>query len=92
MPKFIIEREMPGAGNLTEQEWQAAAKKSCDVLITMGPQIQWVHSYITGDKIYCIYNAPDEASIKQHAEMTGIPANLVSRISKVIDPITAEVS
>lgn len=92
MPKFIIEREIPGAGKLTGEELQAISQKSCDVLNRMGPQIQWVQSYITGDKVYCIYNAPSEEMIRQHAEMGGFPANQISRISKVIDPTTAEVS
>lgn len=92
MPKFIIEREIPGAGKLTGEELQAISQKSCDVLNRMGPQIQWVQSYVTGDKLYCIYNAPNEEMIRQHAEMGGFPANQISRISKVIDPTTAEVS
>jgi hypothetical protein len=90
MPKFVIERELPGAGNLSPQELQAVSQTSCDVLRKMGPEIQWVQSYVTGDKIYCIYIAPNEEMIKQHAREGGFPANSVSEIKAVIDPTTAE--
>ena len=90
MPKFVIERELPRAGNLSAQELQAVSQKSCDVLRNMGPQIQWVESYVTGDKVYCIYIAPDEQMIQEHARQGGFPANRVSEIKSVIDPTTAE--
>ena len=91
MPKFVIEREMPGVGNLSQEQLHEAAQTSCGVLIDMGPQIQWVHSYVTDNKIYCIYNAPDEAAIKKHAAEAGFPANQISRVRSIIDPTTAEV-
>ena len=90
MPKFVIEREIPGAGQLSAADLQAISQKSCGVLNTMGPQIQWVHSYVTGDKIYCIYNAPNEEAIRRHAREGGFPANNIARVSAVIDPTTAE--
>jgi hypothetical protein len=90
MPKFVIEREMPGAGGLSRDELQGAAQTSCGVLLKLGPQIQWVESYVTGDKVYCIYNAPDEASIRQHAQQAGFPADRISEVKAVIDPTTAE--
>jgi len=90
MPKFLIEREIPGAGNLSGEELQAISQKSCGVLREMGPQIQWVESYVTGDKVYCVYIAPDEASVREHAERGGFPANRVSEIRRMIDPTTAE--
>lgn len=90
MPKFLIEREIPGAGDLSPQELQAISQKSCGVLRSMGPQIQWVESYVTGDKIYCVYIAPDEASVREHAAQGGFPANRVSEIKRMIDPTTAE--
>jgi hypothetical protein len=90
MPKFVIEREIVGAGKLPKQELQAISQKSCGVLQSMGPKIQWVQSYVTDDKIYCIYVAPDEATVKQHAQMGGFPANSVMRVRSVIDPTTAE--
>lgn len=90
MPKFVIEREMPGAGNLSPQELTGASQKSCDVLREMGPEIQWVQSYVTGDKIYCVYIAPDADAIRQHAQQAGFPANSVSQVQAVIDPTTAE--
>ncbi|OQP54635.1 hypothetical protein A4H97_21975 [Niastella yeongjuensis] len=90
MPKFVIEREMPGVGNLSPEQLRAASQTSCGVLLDMGPQIQWVHSYVTGDKIYCIYNAPDEAAIKKHAQLAGFPADRISRVMTIIDPTTAE--
>ena len=90
MPKFLIEREIPGAGDLSSQDLQAISQKSCGVLQKMGPQIQWVESYVTGDKIYCVYIAPDEASVREHAAQGGFPANRVSEIKRIIDPTTAE--
>ena len=90
MPKFIIEREIPGAGDLSGEELQAISQKSCGVLREMGPQIQWVESYVTGDKIYCVYIAPDEATVREHAAQGGFPANRVSEVRSVIDPTTAE--
>jgi hypothetical protein len=90
MPKFVIEREIPGAGDLSEQELQAISQKSCGVLQNMGPQIQWVQSYVTGDKVYCVYIAPNEEMVREHATQGGFPANRVSEIKSVIDPTTAE--
>jgi len=90
MPKFVIEREIPGAGNLTAEQLKGISQTSCGVLSKMGPQIQWVHSYVTGDKIYCIYNAPNEEMVREHAQQGGFPANSVSRVSTIIDPTTAE--
>ena len=91
MPKFVIERELPGAGSLNPQELNAISQKSCGVLSKMGPQIQWVHSYVTDDKIYCIYIAPDEKTVREHASQGGFQANRVSEIKTMIDPTTAEV-
>jgi hypothetical protein len=90
MPKFVIEREIPGVGKLTADQLQGVSQKSCGVLREMGPQIQWVHSYVTDDKIYCIYIAPDEAAVRKHAEMGGFPANRVSQVRTMIDPTTSE--
>lgn len=90
MPKFVIEREIPGAGQLSPETLQAISQKSCGVLHQMGPQIQWVHSYVTDNKVYCIYNAPDEAAVRQHAEMGGFPANSIARVHAIIDPTTSE--
>jgi Protein of unknown function (DUF4242) len=90
MPKFLIEREIPGAGDLSTQELQAISQKSCGVLRDMGPQIQWVESYVTDDKVYCVYIAPDEEMVREHARQGGFPANRVSEIKSVIDPTTAE--
>lgn len=90
MPKYIIEREIPGAGSLTPQALQAISQKSCQVLSHMGSSIQWLESYVTDDKVYCIYIAPDEATIRAHAEQGGFPAQRVSRIKSMIDPTTAE--
>ena len=90
MPKFVIEREIPGAGNLTPQELQGISQTSCGVLQKMGPQIQWVQSYVTGDKIYCVYIAPNEEMIREHASQGGFPANRISEIKSIIDPTTAE--
>ncbi len=90
MPKYVIEREIPGAGKLSAQELQAISQKSCGVLKQMGPQIQWVQSYVTDDKIYCVYIAPNEEMVREHARQGGFPANRVSVIRSVIDPTTAE--
>jgi hypothetical protein len=90
MPKFVIEREIPGAGNLTDAELKAIARKSMAVITGMGPEIQWLQSYVTGDKIYCVYMAPDEATLLEHAKRGGFPANRVSAVRRLIDPTTAE--
>jgi hypothetical protein len=90
MPKFVIEREIAGAGKLSQPDLQAISQKSCGVLNGMGPQIQWVQSFVTDDKIYCVYVAPDEESVKEHARKGGFPANTVARVRSVIDPTTAE--
>lgn len=90
MPKYVIEREIPGAGALSQDEIQGISQKSCGVLKDMGPQIQWVQSYVTDDKIYCIYIAPDEATVRRHAETGGFPANRISRVTGMIDPTSAE--
>ena len=90
MPKFVIEREIPGAGKLSKQDLQGIAQKSCDVLQEMGPLIQWVQSYVTGDKIYCIYIAENEEMVREHAQKGGFPANSVSEVMSTIDPTTAE--
>ena len=88
MPKYVIERELPGAGKLTPEELKAISQTSCGVLDKMGPQIQWVHSYVTADKIYCVYNAPNEEMIREHARLGGFPANSVSSVTTMIDPVT----
>jgi hypothetical protein len=90
MPKYVIEREIPGAGNMSPQELQGASQKSCGVLRNLGPQIQWVHSYVTADKLYCVYIAPNEEMIREHAQQGGFPANRISEIKTMIDPTTAE--
>lgn len=90
MPKFVIEREIPGAGKLTAAELKTISKKSCGVLSSMGPSVHWVHSYVTGDKIYCVYSATDESLVRRHAELGGFPANKISRVMNIIDPETAE--
>jgi hypothetical protein len=90
MPKYVIERDIPGAGNLKPQELQAISQKSCGVLKNLGPQIQWVHSYVTDNKIYCVYIAPNEAMVREHAQQGGFPANKVSEVRNTIDPTTAE--
>jgi hypothetical protein len=90
MPKFVIERDLPGVGRLSQQELNGVAQKSCSVLAKMGPQIQWLQSYVTDDKIYCVYIAPDEETVRTHAREGGFPANRVSRIRQIIDPTTAE--
>ncbi len=90
MPKYIIERDIPGAGQLTQAELQGISQKSCGVLRDMGPCIQWLHSYVTGDKVYCIYIADSEQAIREHAEQGGFPANRIEEIKTVIDPTTAD--
>lgn len=90
MPKYLIEREIAGAGNLSSKELQNIAQTSCNVLQEMGPQIQWVESYVTGDKIYCVYIAPNETMIEEHAKKGGFPANRISKIVTMIDPTTSE--
>jgi hypothetical protein len=90
MPKFVIEREIPGAGKLTPEQLQAISQTSCGVLRELGPQIQWVQSYVTDDKIYCVYISPDEETIRKHAQKGGFPANRISQIRSIIDPTTSE--
>lgn len=90
MPKFVIERELPGAGKLSPAELHAVSQKSCSVLRDLGPQIQWVQSYVTDNKIYCIYISPDEKTIREHAQRGGFPANSISQVRTVIDPTTSE--
>ncbi len=90
MPKYVVEREIAGAGKLTPAELKAVAQKSCVVLREMGPQIQWVESFVTDDKIYCVYLAPNEEAIREHAQRGGFPANRIAEIRRVIDPATAE--
>ena len=90
MPKYVIEREIPGAGNLTADELKGISQKSCGVLQKLGPQIQWIESFVTGDKIYCVYIAPNEAMVREHAKQGGFPANRVSEVKTIIDPTTSE--
>jgi hypothetical protein len=90
MPKYVIERKIPGAGNLKPAELQAISQKSCGVLKNLGPQVQWLHSYVTQDKIYCVYIAPDENAIREHARQGGFPATEISEVRTIIDPTTAE--
>lgn len=90
MPKYVIEREIAGAGNLSGAELQGVSQTSCDVLRELGPEIQWVQSYVTGDKIYCVYIAPSEDLIREHAARGGFPANKISEVKTIIDPTTAE--
>ena len=90
MPKFVIERDIPEVGKLSPDQLQAISQTSCGVLRKMGPQIQWVHSYVTDDKIYCVYIAPDEDSVRSHAQQGGFPANRISQVRSMIDPTTAE--
>ncbi len=90
MPKFVIEREMPGAGKLGREELHAISQKSCAVLMEMGPKIMWLESFVTDDKIYCVYIAPDEATVREHARQGGFPANRVSLVRNMIDATTAE--
>ena len=90
MPKFIIERSIPGAGALSQQDLQGVSQKSCDVLRGLGPEIQWIESYVTADKVYCVYRAPSEELIRKHAELGGFPADRISKVERIIDPTTAE--
>ena len=90
MPKYVIEREIPGAGSLTAEQLKGISQTSCEVLEKMGPQIQWVQSFVTNDKVYCVYIAPNEEMIREHAKQGGFPANSVSQVATVIDPTTAE--
>jgi Protein of unknown function (DUF4242) len=90
MPKYVIERDLPGAGKLTPDELRGVSQKSCNVLSKLGPEIQWIHSYVTADKIYCIYRAPNEAMIREHAKQGGFPANRISEVSTIIEPTSAE--
>lgn len=90
MPKYVIEREVPGAGNLSDAQLREISQKSLKVLKELGSEIQWLHSYVTGDKVYCIYLAPDEAIIQEHAKLVGLPSNRISAVRRLIDPTTAE--
>ena len=90
MPRYVIEREIPGAGELSHEELHSISQKSCAVLQELGPRVQWEQSYVTNDKIYCVYIAPDEALVRKHAEMGGFPANSVAEVRNIIDPTTAE--
>ena len=90
MPKYLIERDIPGAGKLSPAELRGISQKSCGVLQELGPQVQWMHSYVTGDKVYCVYVAPSEELVREHAKRGGFPANRVSQITSMIDPTTAE--
>lgn len=90
MPKYVIEREIPGAGKLTASELKGISETSCNVLRKMGSEIQWIHSYVAEDKIYCVYIAPNEEMVREHARLGGFPANSVSRVSTIIDPVTAD--
>ena len=90
MPKYVIERDIPGIENATQGQFRTISQKSCSALNALGPAIQWLHSYVTADKIYCIYIAPDEKTVREHAERGGFPANRVSEVKSVIDPTTAE--
>jgi hypothetical protein len=90
MPKYVIERDIPGAGSLSAQDLKGISQTSCGVLSNMGPQIQWVQSYVTGDKVYCVYIAPNEDMVREHAKQGGFPANRVSEVTTIIDPTTAE--
>jgi len=90
MPKYVIEREIPGAGKFSKEQLKAISQTSCGVLLKMGPQIQWVHSYVTTDKIYCVYIAPNKEMVLEHAKQGGFPANVVTEVSEIIDPATAE--
>ena len=90
MPQYVIERDMPGVGSLGKEDLQGVSQTSCSVLNELGPQIQWVHSYVTDDKIYCVYRAPNEQMIREHAQRGGFPANRISQVRSVMDPTTAE--
>jgi hypothetical protein len=91
MPKYVIERELPGAGSLSAEQLTAISQKSCGVLSELGPSIQWIHSYVTGDKIYCVYIAANEQLVREHATRGGFPANRISEVRTIIDPTTSEV-
>ena len=90
MPKYVIERDIPGAGNMSSEQLKEGAQSSCDVIRKMGPEIQWLHSYVTDDKIYCVYIAPNEEMIREHAKKDGIPVTKISKVNTIIDPTTAE--
>jgi trimethylamine:corrinoid methyltransferase-like protein len=90
LPKFVIEREVPGAGSLTDDQLREISRKSLQVLKNLGPEIQWLHSYVTGDKVYCVYLAPDASAIEEHARRVGLPANRISAVRRLIDPTFAE--
>ena len=90
MPRYVIEREIPGAGRMTQEELVAISQKSCGVLDELGPKIQWIESYVTEDKIYCVYQAPNKELVKKHADMGGFPANRIEEIATMISPVTAE--
>jgi hypothetical protein len=90
VPKYVIEREIPGAGDFTPEQLKAISQTSCGVLRNLGPQIQWLHSYVTDDKIYCVYIAPNEETVRKHAEQGGFPANRISQVRTMIDPTTSE--
>jgi hypothetical protein len=90
MPKFVIERDLPGVGKLSADQLQAISQKSCGVLRELGPQVQWIHSYVTDDKIYCVYIAPNAELVREHATRGGFPANRISEVRQIIDPTTAE--
>ena len=90
MPRYVIERELPGAGKLSKDELRGISQKSCSVIKELGPSIQWVESFVTEDKIYCVYNAPNKEIIKKHAEQGGFPANRIEEIKNMISPVTAE--
>ena len=90
MPRYVIERDIPGAGDLSPEELRAISQKSCTVLEEMGPRVQWEHSYVTGDRVYCVYHAENEALVREHAERGGFPANRVSEVTTMISPTTAE--
>jgi Nickel responsive protein SCO4226-like len=90
MPKYVIERDLPGAGKLSPDQLRGVSQKSCTVLNKLGPDIQWIHSYVTADKIYCIYRAPNEEMVREHAKQGGFPANKISEVAAIIEPTTAE--
>jgi len=90
MPKYLIERVIPGAGNMTDEEIKAVSVRSCSVLNQLGPQVQWVHSYVTENKIYCVYIAPNEDMVREHARMGGFPANQIAAVKRIIDPTNSE--
>ena len=90
MPKFVIEREVPGAENLSDAQWREISQRSVNALKEMGTKIQWLHSYVAGDKVYCVYLAPDEATVREHAKRAGLPANRVTAVRRLLDPLSAE--